>query len=156
MKIKNEDFIKTIQNQFKEIDFNIIPTLNELELEFESPFCKSFKFQICVESLWTLSQVYAIPNLHPNSYFWYNDIMFNPSSEDVNENWIEESQTEILNTLDILLKHPIRIEQVNGIFTSSFKCEYKIENWIELSKNSLLTLSKKTIPPIDGKKYTYY
>ncbi|WP_299671995.1 hypothetical protein [uncultured Polaribacter sp.] len=155
MKVKNEDFIKTLQNRFKKIDFNVIPTLNELELEFESPYCKSFKFKIWVESLWTISQVLAIPNLHPDSYFWYNEIMFKPSSDDVDEKWIKDSQTEIINTLDVLLKYPIRIEQRNGIFTSSFKCEYKKEKWIEFSKNSLLTLSKKSIPPIDGKKYTY-
>lgn len=156
MKIKNEDFIKTIQNRFKEIDFSVIPTLNELEIEFESPYCKSFKFKIWVESLWTISQVLAVPNLHPENYFWYIELMFNSSSNDVDEKWIKDSQAEIISALDILLKYPIRIEQKNGIFTSSFKFEYKKEKWIEFSKNSLLSLSKKSIPPIDGKTHTYY
>ena len=156
MRIKNEDFIKTIQNRFKEIDFCVIPTLNELELEFKSPYCESFKFKIWVESLWTISQVLAVPNLQPENYFWHKELMFNPSSDDVNEKWIKGSQAEIISALDILLKYPIRIEQKNGLFTSSFKCEFKKEKWIEFSKNSILTLSKKSIPQINGKKYTYY
>ncbi|PQJ32565.1 hypothetical protein BST92_11795 [Nonlabens arenilitoris] len=151
--MKNIEFIRLIKLKFPEIEFKEIESNDEICLEFRTLYCKSFKFRIWVESLWTTTNLLAILDSEPDSYFWYDEIMFNPSSNDVDDEWIDETKLEIIRALDIFIKRPIRITQRKKWFATSFKCEYYDNKWIDIGKRILFSGGR--VPKISGRKKIY-
>jgi hypothetical protein len=123
----------------------------ELELEFSTGQTEEYLFY-----LWLWPQISLIIGArlrsNPDCYFWYE------STDRITRDdtdWEKQVKESIVDTIEKLVKYPTRIIQRDGLFSSSFVCEYFDGSWKTMSKTSAIKLFGLCIPKIQGRVKVY-
>jgi hypothetical protein len=69
--------------------------------------------------------------------------------------WKKLISNSVFDTIDKLVHYPTRIIQKNGLFSTSFTCEYFDSTWKTISKNSVPRLFGIGVPKIAGRVKVY-
>ncbi|QSE98987.1 hypothetical protein [Fulvivirga lutea] len=145
------EFIGKLKQRFNSVTFVQKETEYELDVLVLTAEKKPYDFYIWIDNDWAFMDIGATLKSEPNRYFWYQ------SWENLNgldSDWINELFDDSNELLKLLLKHPTRIIQCKGIFSSSFECQFLDTDWKRISKNSVLH-TNFNIPKINGRTKIY-
>jgi hypothetical protein len=146
------NILESIAKRFPKIYFKSREySSGELELEFSADQAKEYLFY-----LWLWPQISLVIGARlvgkPDHYFWYDST--DRTTRDEIE-WEKQVHEFIVDTIDKLVNYRTRIIQRDGVFSSSFTCEYFDGNWKVMSKNSALKFIGLNTPKIQGRNKVY-
>jgi hypothetical protein len=150
--MNTSNIMESITNRFPRIYFKPREySSGELELEFSADQTKEYLFY-----LWLWPQISLVIGARlrgkPDHYFWYESTD-RTTRDDIE--WEKQVHEFIVDTIDKLVNYRTRIVQREGVFSSSFTCEYFDGSWKVISKSSALKLFGLDIPKVQGREKVY-